>query len=424
MRKATPYSVYLILSTASTLFNAMMFTFLTVYYVQNAHMNPFQLVLVGAISEIAAFAFEIPTGVMADTYSRRLAVVVGTFLTGAAFLFVGLISSFLTIAVGLAIWAIGATLISGAREAWITDEVGEEHVGPIFLRTAQVRQVAALVGIFISSGLAEIDIRLPIIIGAVLTVVLAAYLLFAMEEKHFRPASQGKTQSWRAMWDMMHDSMGLVSKSPILRWFLIAGIGFGACEEAFDRLGQAHFLIDFHFPSLGGLRPEVWFGIIAAGVRIFSFVATGAASRWLNMKSATAMTWTLAALSALRIGCIVVFGLTGDFFLALGTYWMAMMVSQVLQPIYMTLINLHVDQRRRATVLSMLGQSDALGQFVGGPAIGAIGTFYTLRSAMVASGAALTPVFLLCRRMLRQNKDVPVASQVEETFPQSEEVTL
>jgi len=103
MHKPTPYSVYLILSVASTLFNAMMFTYLTVYYVQNARMNPLELVLVGTVLEITAFGFEVPTGVVADAYSRRIAVVLGTFITGAAFILVGLVPSFLAVALGLAI---------------------------------------------------------------------------------------------------------------------------------------------------------------------------------------------------------------------------------------------------------------------------------------------------------------------------------
>jgi MFS transporter, DHA3 family, tetracycline resistance protein len=120
------------------------------------------------------------------------------------------------------------------------------------------------------------------------------------------------------MWNMLRGGLGLVSRSSLLRWFLIAGIAFGACEEAFDRLGDAHFLLDYHFPPLADFKPVIWFGIIAGGVRIVSFIATGAASRWLNMMESTAMGWALFLVSLVRMGCIVIFGLAGNFFLALG----------------------------------------------------------------------------------------------------------
>ena len=51
----------------------------------------------------------------------------------------------------------------------------------------------------------------------------------------------------------------------------------------------------------------------------------------------------------------------------------------------------------RATVFSVVSQGDALGQFLGGPVIGAIGTWVSLRAAMLASAALLLPGLILLR---------------------------
>ena len=48
-------------------------------------LNPLQLVLVGTVLEFVAFVCQMPTGVLADIYSRRLAVTLGIFLFGMAF---------------------------------------------------------------------------------------------------------------------------------------------------------------------------------------------------------------------------------------------------------------------------------------------------------------------------------------------------
>ena len=50
---------------------------MAVYLVQELHLSPLQLVLMGTAMEAAVFLFEIPTGVVADTYSRRLSLIVG-----------------------------------------------------------------------------------------------------------------------------------------------------------------------------------------------------------------------------------------------------------------------------------------------------------------------------------------------------------
>jgi hypothetical protein len=52
----------------------------------------------------------------------------------------------------------------------------------------------------------------------------------------------------------------------------------------------------------------------------------------------------------------------------------------------------------------MGGQSNAIGQVAGGPAIGLIGTVVSLRAAMVAAGLALAPALLLYGRALRQDR--------------------
>lgn len=70
MIKGNAFRVYLVLSGATGLFNALMFTLQQVYYVQVVGMNALQLVLAGTVMELATLVFEVPTGVVADTVSR------------------------------------------------------------------------------------------------------------------------------------------------------------------------------------------------------------------------------------------------------------------------------------------------------------------------------------------------------------------
>ena len=78
------------------------------------------------------FVFEVPTGVVADTYSRRLSLVIGYLGTGAAWVAVGLVSAPWLIIALWAFWGFAYTITSGAEQAWITDEVGVNRVGGVF----------------------------------------------------------------------------------------------------------------------------------------------------------------------------------------------------------------------------------------------------------------------------------------------------
>ncbi|MBI2951553.1 MFS transporter, partial [bacterium] len=311
MRRPGAYPVYLILSGASTLFSAMMFTVLTVYYVTVVGLNPLQLVLVGTVMEATAFLFEVPTGVVADVYSRRLSVIIGTFLVGVCFVIEGLVPLFGAILLAEVIRGVGETFISGAREAWIADEVGEARVNHVFLRTAQVRQVARLVGTFAGVGLASVQLNLPVALGGGLTMALSLFLIFAMPERGFRSAPREGRTSWQTMCHTFRGGAQVVRRSPVLLTLLGVEIFGGAASEGFDRLGDAHLLTNFQFPELGSLKPVVWFGIISAGSQILGFLAIQTFRQRLNRASRNPTTTArmLLVLEALTVLSLFVFGL-------------------------------------------------------------------------------------------------------------------
>ena len=89
MKKLDAYRIYLILSGADGMISSIIFTVNMIYQVTVVGLNPLQLVLVGTTLEATAFLFEIPTGVVADVYSRRLSVIIGYVLIGIGFLVEG-----------------------------------------------------------------------------------------------------------------------------------------------------------------------------------------------------------------------------------------------------------------------------------------------------------------------------------------------
>ena len=69
-------------------------------------------------------------------------------------------------------------------------------------------------------------------------------------------------------------------------------------------------------------------------------------------------------------------------------------------------MNQHLDPDVRATVLSMIGQVDAVGQITGGPAIGAIGRVVSLPLALSLCGGLLAPALAFIRRANRHTHAV------------------
>ncbi|MCP1357911.1 hypothetical protein [Aneurinibacillus migulanus] len=81
--------VYMIMIFITSLANATMFTTYAVYYITVLGLSPLELLIVGTVLELSVLIFEGITGVIADTYSRRLSVIIGTFVVGGAFVLEG-----------------------------------------------------------------------------------------------------------------------------------------------------------------------------------------------------------------------------------------------------------------------------------------------------------------------------------------------
>src|SRR3954453_13190259 len=120
-----PIPVYFALMAGQAVCFALFFTVQLIYQVTVVGLNPFQMVLVGTVLEITCFSFEVPTGIVADVYSRRLSILIGVALIGCAYILEGAIPQFWAALGGQVFWGVGYTFTSGAIQAWITDEIGE-----------------------------------------------------------------------------------------------------------------------------------------------------------------------------------------------------------------------------------------------------------------------------------------------------------
>lgn len=402
LRIRNAYTVYLMLTGGYSLFFALIVSVNMIYQVQLAHLNPLQLVLVGTVLEATAFFCQVPTGVLADVYSRRLAIIAGLVLMGVGFALEGSVPRFGVILLAQVIWGVGVTFMDGAEQAWITDELGEERVGKAFLRSAQVGQVTGVAGTLMAVAIASATrINIPIVLGGGLLIVLGIVMLGIMPESGFRRRAAEGRPSWREIGETTRSGLVVVRQRPILLNILLIAAVFGMFSEGFDRLSTAHFLEDITLPTIGTLKPVVWFGMLSIGSVPLQLIAAEIMRRRLDMSSHTAVARTLLAINMLLIVSICGFALAHNFPLAVAMFWSAGVLRNMHAPLYTAWLNQHIDSKVRATLISVSGQADALGQIAGGPLVGSIGLFASLRVALTVSGLILVPALPLLARTLR-----------------------
>ena len=380
------------------------FVVTAVYFVRVVHMSPLQLVLVGTVMEATVFVFEIPTGAFADTYGRRLSLVVSFIVQGLAVILVGAVASFWVIAVAWAIWGFGYTFQSGAYEAWITDEVGVERVGSVFLRGTRVCYAGELLGLIGSVGLALWSLRAAVIAGGLVTLACGVATALLMPETAFvrRAAEHRQPEhrraALRALAGTALDGARHIRDRSLLILLLAAALFAGMSSEAFDRLKEAHFIRDIGLPRVGSLDPVIWFGLFGACVLVVGLVASTVLIRRAE-RVAMRLTKLLLPLTAVLVVAEVVFALSGSIALGLGALVVARLMRSLSGPLYLTWLNQGIaDSSVRATVLSMSGQADAIGQTAGGPVLGLAGNAFGIRVALLAGAAVLLPALGLYAR--------------------------
>jgi DHA3 family tetracycline resistance protein-like MFS transporter len=196
--------------------------------------------------------------------------------------------------------------------------------------------------------------------------------------------------------------LGEIRVRPLLGTLMALWLVLALSTEGLDRLWEAHLLANFALPTIGSLSPVIWFGAINVAFMLLSVAANEVARRRVDLADDAAVARALAFICVLRIAGVVLFGLATSFALAVLGYLTTEVFRRVSQPLFTGWVNRHVDPRVRATLLSMGGEVDAVGQLTGGPAIGLVGQLVSLRAAMVVAGLTLVPALPLLARARRQ----------------------
>jgi MFS transporter, DHA3 family, tetracycline resistance protein len=390
------------------------FVFTAVHLVRDLHMSPLQLVLMGTVMEAAVFVFEVPTGVLADTYSRRASLIVSFVIQGTAIVIVGLANEPALAIAAWGLWGFGYTFMSGAWQAWITDEVGVDNVGGVFLRGTRIGFVGAFLGLGLQAAIATQSLRAAVVFGGVVTILSGLACILLMPESGFRrrrPEERG-----RALHEFRSTAVAgarYVRLQPLILLLLAISFFAGMATETVDRLWEAHFIRDIGLPAIGSLDPVVWFVLFSVPMMALAFFGAGVLMKRFEGADSRRLVRALLTLTSLMMVAQIAFGLAGGIAFAYASLLVYRVARTLTWPLEMTWLNQQItDSSVRATVISITGQSDAIGQAAGGPALGVIGNVWGIRAALVAGAAVIAPALALYGRALRHGGREPELTEL------------
>ena len=388
--------VFLVMAVVAEMASMTFATMSAVYRISEAGLNPLQLILVGTVLELTVLLTDVPTGVLADVYSRRLSMIVGYVLIGVGYILEGAMPVFATILLAQVVWGLGFTFVSGAFQAWLSDELKDDSkTASVFVKAAKFESIGALVGIGLSAALATIYVGLSLVAGGVIFLALAVFVALSMSEEGFTPKSSAQRNTWRSMAHVLRTGVRAVSLSRVLMALVAIEVFFGMSSEPFDRLWAKHALETFQFPAIADLDPIVWFGVVQAASAVGGVVVIAAAERVVPVDRSWAPRVALSVVNALMIGATLTFALTGSFGIAVGMVVIVYVLHRVAWPFTAAWINRNCESEYRATVFSLHEQANSFGQVFFGPGMGLLATVRGLRTALVGVAVLLVPPQLL-----------------------------
>lgn len=399
-KAAAVQRTYLLLTLLSTLAASLIWGVNTLFLL-DAGLNNTQAFAANAFFTAGQVLFEVPTGVLADTWGRRRSYLLGAgtlLLSTLLYLFMWQSKAPLAgWAVASVLIGLGFTFFSGATEAWLVDALDfsgyKGTLESVFARGQIVSGIAMLTGSVSGGVIAQFtNLGVPYIVRSVLLGItfVAAFLL--MKDLGFKPESRkGLLTEVQAV---IKASLDNGWRNPPVRWLMLsAPFSMGVLIYAFYAL-QPYLL------ELYGDQTAYWIAGLAAAIIASTQILGGLLVTRLHLLFRRRTT-ALIVTTAVSIASLAVLGLTSSFWLAIGVLVFWGMAFAASTPVRQAYINGLIPSAQRATVLSFDNLMSSAGGVVAQPALGRVADVAGYaRSYLVCAALQLfaLPFLFLARR--------------------------
>ena len=390
---------YLLLTLLSTLSASFIWGINTLFLL-DAGLSNTEAFAANAFFTLGQVIFEVPTGVIADTWGRR-----ASYLLGAGTLLVSTLLYLLMwqVEAGFAGWAIssaviglGFTFFSGAVEAWLVDALHfcgyDKDLESVFAKGQTIGGVAMLTGSVAGGVVAQFtNLGVPYLLRAVLLGLTFVTAFLMMKDLGFSPVRG--TGPIKEVKKVLKASIDNGWRKRPIRWLMLAapftgGVGIYAFYAMQPYLLELYG--DESAFAIAGLAAA-----IVAGAQIVGGLLVTRVRRLFERR-----THILILTSVISVVVLAAIGLTNNFWVAIVLLVLWSLTFAMSMPVRQAYLNGIIPSEQRATVLSF----DALMSSAGGvgiqPALGRAADVWSYSVSYVISSVvalAAVPFVVLAR---------------------------
>jgi MFS family permease len=377
---------YLILLLGNTLAASLIWGINTLFLL-DAGLSNLEAFAANAFFTAGMVIFEVPTGVVADTWGRRTSYLLGTLTLAIStflyFLMWQVKAPFWLWALVSVLIGLGFTFFSGAVEAWLVDALDfakyEGGLEAVFGRGQMVSGAAMLGGSVLGGIIAQATtLGVPFLLRVAILLMMFAVAYRLMKDLGFSP--EPATHPLRATRAVFNASLEHGLKNPPVRWVMLAGMFEGGVAiYAFYAL-QPYLLELYGDPdaySIAGLAAAIVSGAQIVGGYLAPRI------RGLFHRRTTA----LIVATVVSVAVLALLGVTTAFWLALVLLVVWGLVYAAVIPIRQAYLNDMIPSAQRATVLSFDSLMDSSGGVVVQPVLGRVADVYSYATSFLVSAA-------------------------------------
>jgi MFS family permease len=406
----TVQRVYLVLMLFSTLAASFIWGINTLFLL-DAGLSSTAAFTANALFTAGMVLFEVPTGVVADTWGRRV-----SYLLGSVTLAVSTVLYWLAWQAHAPFWAwaatsvllgLGFTFFSGATEAWLVDALKftgfKGNLESVFARGQIVAGAAMLSGSVLGGLVAQwTNLGVPYLLRGLALVVTFVVAFLYMRDWGFVPRS-GRHPG-REMGQVVRASVRYGLGNRPVRWMMLAApFTFGVGIYAFYAM-QPYLL------ELYGDEQAYSIAGLAAAIVAGAEIAGGLAAPKVRLLFRRRTTALLAGL-LVEVALLALLGMTTTFWVAVGLLVVWGLSGAATLPIRQTYLNGLIPSEQRATVLSFDNLLGSSGGVVIQPALGKVADVWSYSTSYLVAAAfqlLAVPFTVLARRERASSDPVEV----------------
>lgn len=396
-----------------TIFNTFAASFIwgiNTLFLLDAGLNNLEAFAANAFFTAGMVLFEIPTGIVADTWGRRASYLLGVVTLAVSTLLYlvlwQLSAPFWAFVLASLLLGLGFTFFSGTTEAWLVDALAatgfKGNLESVFAKGQIATGVAMLSGSVAGGVIAQYtNLGVPYVLRIVVLVVTFVVAFKLMRDLGFTPI-HGKSHL-QEMKTLLKTSVHYGLKNPPVRWVMLAApFSSGVGVYAFYAM-QPHLLNlygDQKAYAIAGLVAAIVAGAQIAGGFLVPFI------RRQFKRRTTALASGILLSSAL----LIAIGFTQSFWIALVLLVLWGLVFAAVSPIRQAYLNGLIPSQQRATVLSFDSLMGSSGGVAVQPVLGKVADISGYGASYLVGGVislAALPFIILARR---QN---PVSDPIE-----------